>query len=132
MMDLLLGEDETAAKNRIVLICANCRLVNGQAPPGTKSLGEIGKWKCMGCHSLNGEEDEGKRIVSEVLGASGRSDHVVSDDATDGDSGDSSDIVEVQKDDENSGDVKVEEAGGAVKSEETGGVRQRKGKSGKR
>ncbi|KLU90489.1 hypothetical protein MAPG_10343 [Magnaporthiopsis poae ATCC 64411] len=30
IMDLLLGEDETAAKNRIVLICGQCRLVNGR------------------------------------------------------------------------------------------------------
>lgn len=67
IMDLLLGEDETSAKNRIVLICARCRLVNGQAPPGTKSLTELGQWKCMACGAMNGEVDEGKRIVDEVL-----------------------------------------------------------------
>lgn len=67
VMDLLLGEDETAAKNRIVLICQQCRLVNGQAPPGTRALSEIGMWKCMGCGSMNGEVDEGKRIMREVL-----------------------------------------------------------------
>jgi hypothetical protein len=66
-MELLLGEDETAAKNRFVLICQRCRLVNGQAPPGTKSLDEIGTWKCMACGAMNGEVDEGKRIVNEVL-----------------------------------------------------------------
>lgn len=66
---MLLGEDETAPKNRIVLICQKCRLVNGQAPPGTKSLSEIGTWKCMSCGEPNGEMDEGKRIVHEVLGA---------------------------------------------------------------
>ncbi|KAK5656563.1 hypothetical protein OQA88_4542 [Cercophora sp. LCS_1] len=67
ILDTLLGEDETAAKNRIVLICSRCRLVNGQAPPGTKSLSELGTWKCIGCGALNGEEDEGKRIIKEVL-----------------------------------------------------------------
>lgn len=67
VMELLLGEDETAAKNRFVLICQRCRLVNGQAPPGTKSLDEIGAWKCMACGAMNGEVDEGKRIVNEVL-----------------------------------------------------------------
>jgi len=125
VMDLLLGEDETAAKNRIVLICKNCRLVNGQAPPGTGTLAEIGKWKCMSCHAVNGEEDEGKRIVSEVLGASGRSDQAVSDDAADGDS---EDVVEVKEDEE---DVtnRIEDV---TKSEDVKGVRQRKGKSGKR
>jgi hypothetical protein len=68
ILDLLLGEDEMAAKNRIVLICSNCRLVNGQAPPGTKSLAELGMWKCMSCGAANGEMDEGRRIVKEVLG----------------------------------------------------------------
>lgn len=69
VMDLLLGEDEMAAKNRIVLICQTCRLVNGQAPPGTNSLSELGPWKCMSCGSKNGEMDEGEKIVQEVLGA---------------------------------------------------------------
>jgi hypothetical protein len=68
MMELLLGEDETAAKNRFVLICQRCRLVNGQAPPGSKSLDEFGPWKCMACGAMNGEVDEAKRIVDEVLG----------------------------------------------------------------
>lgn len=67
ILDTLLGEDETAAKNRIVLLCSRCRLVNGQAPPGTKSLSELGMWKCMSCGASNGEMDEGKRIVQEVL-----------------------------------------------------------------
>lgn len=68
ILDTLIGEDETAAKNRIVLICKKCRLVNGQAPPGTKRLSEIGKWKCMSCGAANGEMDEGRRIVREVIG----------------------------------------------------------------
>ncbi|KAK8023806.1 hypothetical protein PG993_011872 [Apiospora rasikravindrae] len=68
ILDLMLGEDETAPKNRIVLICQNCRLVNGQAPPGTKALADVGLWKCMSCGSMNGEMDEGKKIMREVLG----------------------------------------------------------------
>lgn len=93
VMDLLLGEDETAAKNRLVLICKRCRLVNGQAPPGTTSLSELGMWRCMGCGTENGEVDEGKRLVKEVLGQS-----IQQSASTDGgqDDGDSSDLVEVQ------------------------------------
>lgn len=68
ILDLMLGEDETAPKNRIILICSNCRLVNGQAPPGTKALADVGLWKCMSCGSMNGEMDEGKKIMREVLG----------------------------------------------------------------
>ncbi|KAI9891039.1 MAG: hypothetical protein M1814_003390 [Vezdaea aestivalis] len=63
-LDLLMGEDETLAKNRIALVCQNCRLVNGQAPPGVKSLGELGRWRCGGCGTLNGEESEASRIVA--------------------------------------------------------------------
>ncbi|OAA61888.1 hypothetical protein SPI_04747 [Niveomyces insectorum RCEF 264] len=68
ILDLLMGDDETAAKNRIVLLCSVCRLVNGQAPPGTRSLAEVGSWRCMGCGALNGEAAEAKKIVNEVLG----------------------------------------------------------------
>lgn len=72
VLDLLLGEDETAAKNRIVLICQRCRLVNGQAPPGTKAMSELGMWKCFSCGATNGEMDEGQQIVRQVLEESGR------------------------------------------------------------
>lgn len=68
ILDLMLGEDETAPKNRIVLICKKCRLVNGQAPPGTKTLSEMGQWKCMSCGTMNGEIDEGRKIMRAVLG----------------------------------------------------------------
>lgn len=93
IMDLLLGEDETAAKNRLVLICKRCRLVNGQAPPGTNSLAELGLWKCMGCGAGNGEVDEGKKLVKEVLGQ--QSERGASTDGGN-DDGESSDMVEVQ------------------------------------
>lgn len=66
VLDLLLGEDETAPKNRMVLICTNCRLVNGQAPPGIKTASELGKWRCYGCGTMNGEEDEAEKAVKEM------------------------------------------------------------------
>ena len=65
-MDVLLGEDETLPKNRLALICKQCRLVNGQAPPGVKRLEDVGKWRCSGCGAMNGEESEAKKIVAEV------------------------------------------------------------------
>lgn len=125
VMDLLLGEDETASKNRFVLICRRCRLVNGQAPPGTSSLAELGMWKCMACGEQNGEVDEGKRIVKEVLGAQMRDD---TDGATENehDGGESSDLVEVEamtdEDDVITPSAKEDEAEG------TPGARRRKGK----
>lgn len=66
ILDLLMGEDETLPKNRVALICQNCRLVNGQAPPGTRTLAELGKWRCFGCGSMNGEEDEAAKVVKEM------------------------------------------------------------------
>ena len=65
-MDLLLGEDETLPKNRLALICSNCRLVNGQAPPGVKTLDEVGKWRCGSCGSWNGEESEAKKMLEAI------------------------------------------------------------------
>jgi hypothetical protein len=112
IFDVLLGEDETAPKNRIVLICQSCRLVNGQAPPGTKTLAEMGSWRCMSCGALNGEMDEGQRIVNEVLDAA-------RDAAAEEETTSSDDIVDVTVD-----DVKKE-------SEDDGpaaGVRKRRGK----
>lgn len=104
IMDLLLGEDETAAKNRIVLICGRCRLVNGQAPPGIKTLADVGKWRCMGCGADNGEEkvDEGKRLIKEVLAAQsskrGARDALETGAEFKSDSdGDSSDIVQIDR-----------------------------------
>ncbi|KAI1505984.1 hypothetical protein F5X99DRAFT_415656 [Biscogniauxia marginata] len=96
IMDLMLGEDETASKNRIVLICQRCRLVNGQAPPGTRSLADLGMWKCMACGSMNGEMDEGKKIVREVLGRrKGPGSETRSGDERDSDR--SSDLVKVEQ-----------------------------------
>ncbi|KAL3481423.1 hypothetical protein BJX99DRAFT_164516 [Aspergillus californicus] len=66
LLDVLLGEDETQPKNRVVLICTKCRLVNGQAPPGMKSLEELGRWRCGGCGSWNGEESAAKKALADI------------------------------------------------------------------
>ncbi|KAH1488418.1 hypothetical protein LV164_008110 [Aspergillus fumigatus] len=64
LLDVLLGEDETQPKNRMALICATCRLVNGQAPPGVKTLEELGRWRCGSCGAWNGEESEAKKMLA--------------------------------------------------------------------
>lgn len=66
LLDVLLGEDETLPRNRIALICKDCRLVNGQAPPGIKRLEEVGKWKCSGCGAVNGASSEAEKIVATI------------------------------------------------------------------
>ncbi|KIW20048.1 hypothetical protein PV08_00623 [Exophiala spinifera] len=70
ILDVMLGEDETAAKNRLVLLCSNCRLVNGQAPPGVKTLEELGRWRCSTCGAWNGVESEGAKVVKEITAVS--------------------------------------------------------------
>lgn len=70
ILDVLLGEDETAAKNRLILLCSKCRLVNGQAPPGVKTPEELGRWRCSGCGAWNGVESEGAKVVKEITAAS--------------------------------------------------------------
>ncbi|ETN47126.1 uncharacterized protein HMPREF1541_01316 [Cyphellophora europaea CBS 101466] len=75
ILDVMLGEDETAAKNRLALICNSCRLVNGQAPPGVRTLEESGRWRCGGCGAWNGVDERGKAreavedVRREVMGA---------------------------------------------------------------
>jgi hypothetical protein len=66
ILDALLGEDETSSKNRFALICSQCRLVNGQAPPGANSLEDVGIWRCSGCGAMNGEESEATKLVNQV------------------------------------------------------------------
>jgi endoplasmic reticulum junction formation protein lunapark len=56
LVNALLGEDETRPDRRLALICTKCRLVNGLAPPGARTLEEVGKWKCSSCGSWNGVE----------------------------------------------------------------------------
>jgi hypothetical protein len=66
-MDALLGEDETQPKNRLALICHECRLVNGQAPPGTRSLDDVGRWRCSGCGAWNGKEKAKEDVVAGLV-----------------------------------------------------------------
>ncbi|KAL9604356.1 MAG: hypothetical protein Q9219_000544 [cf. Caloplaca sp. 3 TL-2023] len=66
LMDVILGEDETLPRNRLALICHQCRLINGQAPPGVQRLEEVGQWRCSGCGFMNGEEKEEARILKEI------------------------------------------------------------------
>ncbi|KAF2224669.1 hypothetical protein BDZ85DRAFT_258877 [Elsinoe ampelina] len=73
IMDVILGEDETQPRNRIVLICSTCRLVNGQAPPGVRSLDSLGNWRCMACGTMNGSETATEKAVKEVMGSPVRS-----------------------------------------------------------
>ena len=65
-MDVLLGEDESLPGKRLALICSNCRLVNGQAPPGVKRVEDVGKWRCAGCETMNGEDNDVKKIVAQI------------------------------------------------------------------
>lgn len=66
LLDVLLGDDETQPKNRIVLLCGTCRLVNGQAPPGTKTPEELGRWRCFSCGAWNGEESEASKVLANI------------------------------------------------------------------
>jgi hypothetical protein len=68
ILDVVLGEDETQSKNRIALICQNCRLVNGQAPPGVRTMEEIGRWGCSACHTMNGVESEENKMLKQISG----------------------------------------------------------------
>lgn len=66
IMDVILGEDETQAKNRFALICSQCRLVNGQAPPGVRSMEDVGRWKCKECGTMNGVESEVGKVLQQA------------------------------------------------------------------
>ncbi|KAJ6111362.1 hypothetical protein N7523_007423 [Penicillium sp. IBT 18751x] len=66
LLDVLLGEDEMQPRNRMAMICASCRLVNGQAPPGIKTPEELGRWRCGSCGNWNGVESETTKILSSL------------------------------------------------------------------
>ncbi|KAJ9489408.1 hypothetical protein VN97_g3879 [Penicillium thymicola] len=66
LLDVLLGEDETQPRNRMVMICSACRLVNGQAPPGIKTPEELGRWRCGSCVAWNGVESETTKILNNL------------------------------------------------------------------
>ena len=110
VLDLLLGEDETLPKNRMALICQNCRLVNGQAPPGVKTLDEIGKWRCASCGAWNGEKSEVKKIIGEVQEQIREERQLKADDVEHEDAGGSDeDAVLVSSEQEPEGDVEDDE-----------------------
>ena len=67
ILDVMLGEDENLAKNRLVLLCNSCRLVNGQAPAGVKRIEEIGRWRCGSCGAWNGVEEVTEREVGRMM-----------------------------------------------------------------
>lgn len=62
ILDVLVGEDETSAKARYALICFNCRMVNGLAPPGSKGPDDAGQWGCARCGAMNGKPKEEPRV----------------------------------------------------------------------
>jgi hypothetical protein len=68
ILDALLGEDETQPKNRLALICSECRLVNGQAPPGARGLEDVGRWRCGGCEAWNGKDKPREDVEGLVKG----------------------------------------------------------------
>ncbi|PGG98704.1 hypothetical protein AJ79_08790 [Helicocarpus griseus UAMH5409] len=74
ILDVLLGEDETLPKNRLALICTQCRLVNGQAAPGIRNLEELGRWRCGSCGAWNGQESETKKALAGIQEAAAQSD----------------------------------------------------------
>lgn len=67
LLDVLIGDDESAARNRLALLCSSCGLVNGLAPPGARSLEEVGKWKCSGCGATNGVAAEDQIKVKRAM-----------------------------------------------------------------
>lgn len=50
----------------MVMICGECRLVNGQAPPGIKTPEELGRWRCGSCGGWNGVESETTQILTSL------------------------------------------------------------------
>jgi hypothetical protein len=66
LLDSIMGEDETLAMTRLALVCSQCRLVNGLAAPGVRTLEEVGKWRCRECGAWNGVESETVRLVEAV------------------------------------------------------------------
>lgn len=67
LLDVLLGEDEMNPRNRLALICVQCRMVNGQAAPGLRTLEEVGPWRCGYCGSWNGKPQGQSRAPSPLL-----------------------------------------------------------------
>ena len=49
------------------MICSECRLVNGQAPPGARTLEDVGRWRCGGCSAWNGKEKPREDDVTRLV-----------------------------------------------------------------
>jgi len=116
ILDVVLGEDETAPKNRIVLVCHACRLVNGQAPPGTRTLDDVGKWRCMACGTMNGHESEARKMIRQVAGSTGAASKPSEDGGAAGvdDQGVDKSDVEAEDEDEDGARDSVRDVDGAV------------------
>lgn len=41
--------------------------MNGQAPPGARSLEDVGRWRCGGCNAWNGKAKPKRDSVSELV-----------------------------------------------------------------
>jgi endoplasmic reticulum junction formation protein lunapark len=113
ILDVMLGEDETAAKNRLALICSNCRLVNGQAPPGVRTLEELGRWRCSACGSWNGVD--ARKAAREVVETVRREGGGVVDEEDSG-------WEEVAKTQNEGTEVEMEEVEGTTGREAAGGA----------
>lgn len=124
ILDLLMGEDETSPKNRVVLICQSCRLVNGQAPAGTRRLADLGKWRCFGCGSMNGEEDEAAKVVKEMKERIGSQEEPSSPL--------SPEVVKVDEDSGDGKDALTDESGEMIEAadsgEDSGEVKRKRGR----
>lgn len=107
ILDALLGEDETQPKNRFALICSECRLVNGQAPPGARSIEDVGKWRCGGCKAWNGKDKPREDVEGLVKGWEAEAERKARDNEGDEEEeeGDGAAIVGADED----GDDEVEE-----------------------
>lgn len=114
ILDVMIGEDETAAKNRLALICANCRLVNGLAPPGKRTLEEVGRWRCSSCGSENGTDPRraAREMVERVRRSEGASSSPIERAPTAAAAGDDNGWEQVAKgdneDDEEEGESRAE------------------------
>jgi hypothetical protein len=133
ILDALLGEDETQPKNRLALICSECRLVNGQAPPGARGVEDIGRWRCSSCHAWNGQEKAHADVEGLVKGWEAERKEKERQIGTRADGGiDSSDSRESEDDrghDEGSGvDVEMEEVVETPPSRSTRSKTKSKGK----
>lgn len=98
ILDALLGEDETQPKNRLALICSECRLVNGQAPPGARTIEDVGRWRCSSCHAWNGKDKPREDVEGLVKGWEAEREAKVSEVAGRTDAGLDSDNRETEDD----------------------------------